>query len=178
MDFSLPLSGPNIFKSEWSQKIPIVSAGNPTLYSANQHPFYLTFWSPKEKGCFFFFIFFSDDFFQLGSDVDVAMLFDSQEHKDWLQEQLKLHQEPEHKEKKGWGAGNGRKWYCWNGPLKFPKWCLICGSLKAAAMRSVSNRCVPWGREERGFNGFFFFFWWRSEEISLILTCVTPPGCF
>lgn len=30
----------------------------------------------------FFFIFFSDDFFQLGSDVDVAMLFDSQEHKD------------------------------------------------------------------------------------------------
>lgn len=63
MDFSLPLSGPNIFKSEWSQKIPIVSAGNPTLYSANQHPFYLTFWSPKEKGCFFFLFFFQMIFF-------------------------------------------------------------------------------------------------------------------
>lgn len=31
---------------------------------------------------FFFYFFFSDNFFQLGSDVDVAMLFDSQEHKD------------------------------------------------------------------------------------------------
>lgn len=33
------------------------------------------------------------------------MLFDSQEHKDWLQEQLKLHQEPKHKKRRDgeWG---------------------------------------------------------------------------
>lgn len=44
-------------------------------------------------------------FFEFNSDADVAMLFDSQEHKDWLQERVKLHQEPKYKK-----AGGGGEW--------------------------------------------------------------------
>lgn len=153
MDFFSPLVWAKCIQilTQLSQKIPIVSAGNPTLYSTNQHPFYLTFWSPKEKGCFFFFFFFS-----LTLTLMLQLLFDSQEHKHWLQEQLKLHQEPKYK-MKGCGVGNGRKWYCWNSPLKFPKWCLICESLKAAAIPLVSKWSFFWhgGREQRYLNGFF-----------------------
>lgn len=95
--------------------------------------FLFDFLISKGKGMLFLFFFFS-----LTLTLMLQLLFDSQEHKHWLQEQLKLHQEPKYK-MKGCGVGNGRKWYCWNSPLKFPKWCLICGSLKAAAIPLVSK---------------------------------------
>lgn len=96
------------------------------------------------------------------------MLFDSQEHKDWLQEQLKLHQEPKHKKRRDgeWGMTESDtvETALWN----FPNDVWSVGPLKRL-------RCVQYqtdtfyGGGRRRVLIFFFFLMLRRNKFNFNL---------